>query len=96
MNRARFIVAATLVGASFVGVTVLAQIRPTPPPMTSVLAGQEVHAAHQGRGRNRIRQDADATRRHDAHHQDHGEEHVERADSAPSRSPKPGTTRTAT
>jgi hypothetical protein len=40
MIRARFAVAATLAGASFVAVSVLAQ-QPAPPPMKSVLAGKK-------------------------------------------------------
>jgi len=40
MNRARFTFAATLVGASFLATTALAQT-PQPPPMTSVLAGKK-------------------------------------------------------
>ena len=40
MNRARFTFAATLVGASFLAITALAQT-PQPPPMTSVLAGKK-------------------------------------------------------
>jgi hypothetical protein len=40
MNRARFALAATLVGASFVAGSALAQTA-TPPPMTSVLAGKK-------------------------------------------------------
>jgi hypothetical protein len=40
MNRARLTFAATLVGASLVATAVFAQ-NPTPPPMTSVLAGKK-------------------------------------------------------
>jgi hypothetical protein len=45
MNRARLIMAATFVGASFV--TALAQT-PQPPPMTSVLAGKKFTPAFKG------------------------------------------------
>jgi hypothetical protein len=42
MIRARYAVAATVVGVSFVGATVFAQQpQPTAPPMTSVLAGKK-------------------------------------------------------
>jgi hypothetical protein len=41
MTRARIAFAATLVGVTFVGATLLAQT-PTPPPMTSVLAGKKL------------------------------------------------------
>ena len=40
MNRARFTFAATLVGASCIAATALAQAQ-QPPPMTSVLAGKK-------------------------------------------------------
>jgi hypothetical protein len=42
MIRARYAVAATIVGVSFVGATVFAQqAQPTAPPMTSILAGKK-------------------------------------------------------
>jgi len=47
MNRARLTFAATLVGASFVAITALAQT-PQAPPMTSVLAGKKFTPAFKG------------------------------------------------
>jgi hypothetical protein len=47
MNRARFRVAATLVGASLVATAVFAQT-PQAPPMTSVLAGKKFTPAFKG------------------------------------------------
>ena len=41
MNRARFVFAATLAGASLVGVSVFAQTPPQAPEMKSVLAGKK-------------------------------------------------------
>jgi hypothetical protein len=49
MNRARLIVGATLVGASFAGVALFAQQTSQAPPMKSVLAGKKFQPPLKGR-----------------------------------------------
>ena len=79
MIRARFVFAATLVGASLAAGTASAQA-PAAPDFKPILAGKNFQPPIRGAADVEFTQAADQTRQGHGRRRVHGEEHVERAD----------------